>query len=407
VPPALPESGCNLDVAPYWVGIKYLGARGLAEDTTVTRQKSFSVWGWEPGSTLHDEDSERYALMNTGVIQVVPDSLAPYTGDPVELFSIGPFPLIYRDSTITADFAFVGGASGGGLGVSDIQLNSRFAQFAYDHDYVLPVPPPSPRFEVVARDTAIDFYWDKESENAHDVTSQPPNDFEGYRLYVGEHPDTMAMVAQFDVAGDTASFNTGFDRVAIDSVRVNNMMAHYKFSVSGLRNGFKYYCAVTAFDLGNSQIRSLESGKSQNQRIAVPGPQPGERPGSGPTVFPNPYRVEARWDQGTNVRDHYLWFANLPARCTLRIFTLAGDLLFETEFDGASYRGEGARGIYNPAQSLGRPTLSGATYGWNLITRQGQAIATGLYLYSVEDHTNGNKYTVGKFLVIKSDREGQ
>ena len=79
----------------------------------------------------------------------------------------------------------------------------------------------------------------------------------------------------------------------------------------------------------------------------MPAPAPGERAG-GVTVFPNPYRVEARWDAGQRVRDHYLWFANLPRRCTLRIYTLAGDLVFETRFDGASYRGEGARGLYDP-----------------------------------------------------------
>jgi hypothetical protein len=379
-PPAAPEDGCALQIAPYWVGIRYLGARGLAEDTT-TRKLSFSAWSWTPGSSFRDEDAERYGLMSTGLIQpIVGDSLMPKLGDPVTIFSAGPFPLIYRDSTITVDFAFVGGPSGGGLGPRAIQLNSKFAQFA----------------------------WDDESESAYDVTSQPPNDFEGYRVYIGEHPDSMAMVAQFDAANDTASFNTGFEAAALrPPVLVDSMLANYKFTVQGLRDGFKYYCAVTAFDIGNNQIRPLESGKSQNQRIAVPGSRPGERPDSKPTVFPNPYRVEARWDQGKNVRDHYLWFANLPERCTLRIFTLAGDLLFETEFDGANYHGEGTRGIYDSSLSLGKPTLSGTTFGWDLITRQGQAIATGLYLYSVEDHTRGNKYTVGKFLVVKSDREGQ
>jgi hypothetical protein len=308
------------------------------------------------------------------------------------------------------DFAFVGGSGGAAGGdPRDIQLNSKFAQFAYDHNYILPIPPPSPRFAVVSRDTAVDFYWDKESENAYDVTSPNPRDFEGYRVYVGDDPDTLARVAQFDAAGDTASFNTGFGAVDLgpDSMLVDGVMAHYKFTVGRLRNGFKYYCAVTAFDLGNSQIPPLESGVSQNRRVAVPGPMPLERPDLGPTVFPNPYRVEARWDQGRNVRDHYLWFANLPERCTLRIYTLAGDLLLETEFNGASYHGEGTRGVYDPSTSLGKPTLSGTTFGWDLITRQGQAIATGLYLYSVEDHTQGNKHHVGKFLVVKSDREGQ
>jgi hypothetical protein len=407
VPPSDPVSGCNAFVAPYWAGIRYLGSRGRAEDTT-SRRLSFSIWNWSPGKTDRDEDAERYPLMSSGLIQAVADSVQPKTGDPVEVFSVGPFPLIYRDSTIAVDFAFVGGLGGAtGADPRDIQLNSKFAQFAYDNHYILPIPPPSPRFAVVARDTALDFYWDNESEKAYDKTSQPPQDFEGYRVYIGEHPDTMALVAQFDASGDTASFNTGFGAVAIAPTLVDTMLANYKFTVGGLRNGFKYYCAVTAFDLGNNQIRSLESGRSQNQRIAVPGPRPGERPESKPTVFPNPYRVEARWDQAQNVRDHYLWFANLPERCTIRIFTLAGDLLLEKEFDGATYHGEGVRGVYDPTSGLGKPTLSGATFGWDLITRQGQAIATGLYLYSVQDHTRGNKYTVGKFLVVKSDREAQ
>jgi hypothetical protein len=408
-PPDDPVSGCNAHIVPYWVGIKHLGTRGLAEDAT-TRKLSFSTWSWNPGSPFRDEDVERYALMSTGIIQqIAGDSLMPRTGDPVTIFSAGPFPLIYRDSTVSVDFAFVGGSGGvGGADPRDLQLNAKFAQFAYDHNYVLPVPPPSPRFEVVAREQALDFYWDDESQSAYDVTSQPPNDFQGYRVYIGEHPDTMAMVAQFDAANDTASFNTGFEAITLTPpVLVDTLMARYKFTVKGLRDGFKYYCAVTAFDIGNNQIRPLESGKSQNQRIAVPGTQPGERPGSNPTVFPNPYRVEARWDQRANVRDHYLWFANLPERCVIRIYTLAGDLLLEKEFDGATYHGEGTRGIYDPSTLLGKPTLSGASFGWDLITRQGQAIASGLYLYSVEDRVSGSKRHVGKFLVIKSDREGE
>ena len=226
-------------------------------------------------------------------------------------------------------------------------------------------------------------------------------------MYIGEDPDTLALVAQFDVAGDTASFDTGFEAVTLPApVLVDSVWARYKFTVGGLRSGFKYYCAVTAFDLGNSVVGPLESGYSQNRRLAVPGPQPGERADAKPTVFPNPYRVDAVWDQGKNVRDHYLWFANLPARCTIRIYTLAGDLLLEREFDGATYQGEGVRGIYDPATALGAPALSGSMFGWDMITRAGQAIATGLYTYSVEDHTRGNQYHVGKFLVIKSDREG-
>jgi len=40
-----------------------------------------------------------------------------------------------------------------------------------------------------------------------------------------------------------------------------------------------------------------------------------------------------------------------------------------------------------------------------LISREGQAVASGLYLFSVEDKASG-KVDRGKFLVVKSDREG-
>src|SRR5207253_3862307 len=135
---------------------------------------------------------------------------------------------------------------------------------------------------------------------------------------------------------------------------------------------------------------------------AVPLPSPTE--GRGVVVFPNPYRVEAQWDRGTQVRDHYLWFARLPQHCMLRIYTLAGDRVFETRFDGSSYHGESARGVFNPQQDLdtGPPSLSGASYAWNMITTEGQALATGLYVFSVEDLDSG-RASRGKFLVGKSD----
>jgi hypothetical protein len=359
--------------------------------------------------------------MSSGQFQSLDvDSLLPAgpasAVDPVELFCVGPFPEVRRDQTISVDFAIVGGAE-----VRDLRKNAKFAQFAYDHDYIVPVPPPSPRMHVVARDTALDIYWSNVSELAYDVTSPDPYDFEGYRVNIGEDPDTLARVAQFDsnvAPGDTSGFNTGFpvpvprlaDSVSFgeqrcDSTGCRPVYYHYKYSVGALRNGFKYFVSVTAYDLGNTQIEPLESNFEQNRVVAIPGPAPGEPRARKPTVFPNPYRVEARWDEGKTVRDHYLWFTGLPKRCGLKILTLSGDRVFEKEFDGATYGGEGARGVFNPSQSLGKPVLSGTTFGWNLITTEGQAVATGLYLFTVEDRDTG-KRTIGKFLIVKSDREG-
>jgi len=411
---ALPvPQGCVLERVPEWVGIKLLGTGPVPLSQL---QTSLAAWNWAPGDTLRDEDAERYALMSSGTIQDLSASdLQPQSGDPIVLLSAGPFAQINPGDSIVVDFALVGGE--GTTEASEAQEHSRFAQRAFDRNYVIPVPPPSPQLKVVARDQALDLYWDNFPESVADSTGPLPLDFEGYRIYVSdERSDLQAkpprkLTGQFDLTAaphDTAGFNTGLAALHADTT-IDGQHYDYHYRIPALKNGFKYYVAVTSYDLGNVEIESLESGTAQNETLAIPGPAPGERPDRKVYVYPNPYRVEAQWDRGRQVRDHYLWFTNLPERCTLRIYTLSGDLVFETDppFSGASYHGEGARGVYDPANpgGLEPPTLSGTTFAWNLITREGQAAATGLYMFSVEDRVT-HKKTVGKFLIVKSDREG-
>ena len=398
-------AGCQLEVAPYWAGIKALGWKKSRADTVDRKKVSFSAWRYAPGSSLRNEDVERYGLMSTGVIQATTgDSLQPSSGDPVELIAMGPFSEIDPGDTLSADFAFVGGAQ-----ISDIQEHSRFAQRAFDRNYIVPIPPPSPRLKAIARHNAVDLWWDNSPESAIDVTSPLPQDFEGYRVYIGEDRLDLHRTAQFDLKTsphDTTGFNTGFTAIARDTV-IDGQPYHYHYTIDHLRDGFKYFVGVTSYDLGNVEIESLESGITQNKTEVVAAPAPGEKVGGDKViVFPNPYRVEARWDQGLKVRDHYLWFTNLPPRAKIKIFTLSGDLVFETDFDGATYHGASARGVYNPSTDLDvdPPTLSRRTFAWDMITNGGQAAATGLYMFAVEDKASGEKQR-GKFLIVKSDRE--
>jgi hypothetical protein len=397
---------CEDAVCPSRVGIQLLGIR---PDTVANKQVTMYLANYSPGDTTRDEDSERYNLMSTGRI-TPPDSLPPgeasngRANDPVSMLAVGPFDEILPDSSITVDFAFVGGADD-----ADLVANAAFAQLAFNFNYVIPEPPPSPRMVVVPADGALDLYWDNSSELARDPTSPQPEgaDFEGYRVYVGEDRGALARVGQYDIV-DTTGFNTGLGAVALaDSVEIAGTWYHYRQRVSGLKTGFKYYAAVTAYDTGDDQIESLESGITQNLAQTVPAPSPAEAAGRKVTVFPNPYKAEAKWDAGEVVRDHYLWFANLPPRCSIRIYTLAGDLVKAFAFDGATYDGSSARGVFDPAAdaALGAPRLSGSLFAWDLITDQGQAAASGLYIYAVEDAANGAVQR-GKFLILKSDREG-
>ncbi len=397
---------CNFQAAPAWAANKFLGVR--AGPGTLPEPDSLRVgvrfWNYQPGDSTRDQDVERYALMaRRGVDDTA--ALLPGRGQnlsPIEMITVGPFPEIPPDSTIAVDFAFVGGRE-----YPDLLTHAAFAQFAFEQNYRLPAPPPSPRLHARAKDGAVELLWDAAPESVSDPTSPAPGgiDFEGYRVYAGRERNRLELVAQYDKV-DTTGYNTGLDGIRLPTpVIERGDTLVYHTVVPSLRNGFNYYVAVTSYDTGDEQIASLESGVNENKLLVVPSPGPGER--AGVTVFPNPYRAEAQWDAGRLVRDHYLWFANLPSRARIKIYTLAGDLVYETDFDGATYTGASARGLYDPRQDLDTPppTLSGASFAWNLITRTGQAVASGLYLWSVENRDSG-KSERGKFLVVKSDVEG-
>lgn len=400
------EASCDDAVCPPWVGVKLLG---VSPDTVANKMVTSFLANWEPGDSTRDEDMERFNLMTTGRITPA-DSLLPgfaaggRPNDPTSLLAVGPYNTVLPDSVIRVDFAFVGGSD-----YEDMLENAKFAQLAFDFNYVLPTPPPSPRMALVPKNGGLDIYWDRSPELVVDPTSPAPEgrDFEGYRVYVGDDQGNLAQVAQFDLV-DTTGFNTGLSAAALpDSVLIDTTWYHYKFSVSGLKTGFRTFASTTAYDTGDQRIEPLESGITQNLALAVPGPSPAESQGRIVTVFPNPYKVEAQWDAGALVRDHFLWFANLPPRCTIKIFTLSGDVVKQIDFDAATYRGEGARGLYDPAADVGlsAPTMSGSLFAWDLISGRGQAIASGLYLFAVQDRDTGNTQR-GKFLVVKSDREG-
>jgi len=405
-------NNCREDKVPEITGIKFLGARPSVPSDTTNLKLTFMSWSWAPGAGFTNTDSLKYGMMSSGIRQSLtplPDSLAPVTGDPVELLSVGPMTSVDTGDSVTVDFAMLGEIPSYSDLTNNTQLLKRaaVAQRAYNLNYIVPVPPPSPKLKIVARQNAIDYYWENSPENFVDKTSPIGKDFEGYRIYLGQNRDTLDMIGQFDLAfppHDTTGFNTGMDSLKVGGPwSFDGVTYQYRFTVKNLRDGFKYFAAVTSYDLGTPDIESLESGINQNEQLAVPAPTAAESHGQGVTVFPNPYRVETAWDRGQQARAHYLWFGNMPAKAHLRIYTLSGDLIYDTDFDGATYHGANAAGIYQPGNGLA-PVMSGATFGWDMITREGQAAATGLYIWAVEDKSNGRRQT-GKFLLVKSDRE--
>jgi hypothetical protein len=391
-------AGCSQSLVPTWAGVQLLGVTpGGFDDKRV----NWRWWSFALGDPSRDEDAERYALMSDPVVDDPAGCLLLGQCSPIQLLSAGPIPFVQHGDSVSLDVAFVGGEDR-----EHLLANADYAQFAHDLDYRLPSPPPSPRVHVESGHGRVEVWWDDSPESAVDPTSPAPGglDFEGYRVYVGldrEHPTRLA---QFDVR-DTAGFNTGLEPALAPEPLVRDGVTYrYRHRISGLRDGFRYWGAVTSYDTGDRTIESLESGLGQNKFLVIPMANGNEL--QSVTVFPNPYRVEAAWDAGSVPRDKVVWFAGLPRRATIRVYSLAGDLVMRRDFDGGDYRTENIRGIWTPERNpdTGAPALSGASFAWDLISDRGQAIASGLYVWTVEDH-GGGPVQRGKLLVVKSDRE--
>ncbi len=271
--------------------------------------------------------------------------------------------------------------------------------------YILPSPPPSPNLKLIPGDKRVALYWDNIPEETEDPITRE-KDFEGYRIYSAPKTEgsqeESTLLAQFDLDDSVQiGYNTGFAAIRFDTV-IAGKQYHYKFENSYLLSGWpgQYFYSVTSFDKGNeaNKLPSLESSIYENITYAIPGKTVSQQSERKIYVYPNPYNAGALWD-GFGSRERLIWFANLPAKCQIRIYTLAGDLVDEIKHDAATYQGQDVALLRQQSQSR-KTEFSGGEHAWDLISKNDQAIATGLYLFTVMDEQSGYLYK-GKFLVVK------
>lgn len=110
-------------------------------------------------------------------------------------------------------------------------------------------------------------------------------------------------------------------------------------------------------------------------------------------VVPNPYFVTNRavLSEGTDK----IFFTHLPPHCTIRIYTLAGELVRTIEHVSTE--------LYSPDDRSSQGD-KGGTASFELLNRYNQALASGIYIYHVEardesDTVVGNK--IGRFAIIR------
>ncbi|RKX25446.1 MAG: hypothetical protein DRP45_05905 [Candidatus Zixiibacteriota bacterium] len=171
----------------------------------------------------------------------------------------------------------------------------------------------------------------------------------------------------------------------------------YEYTIEDLLPTVPYWVNVTAFDFGSptTGLPPLESNPTIQPKISYPLELADDVAAKGLEVFvyPNPYRLDGDYADGgyeNRLRDRaadrarLIHFANLPERCTITIYSLDGDMIQEINHPSTA--------------STSACAVTTSHECWNLITRNAQLVASGLYYWTVED-LEGN-VQIGKMAII-------
>ncbi|MCI0329629.1 MAG: hypothetical protein L0196_01565 [candidate division Zixibacteria bacterium] len=192
-------------------------------------------------------------------------------------------------------------------------------------------------------------------------------------------------------------YNTGLEKARMFPAVTdpeNDSAYWYQMKLTGLFPSQPLFLAVVPFDNGMltyyQHIESQSPPTSAIARLIYPVATDSARKAGELkiSVYPNPYRIDedySHFEKNQPASGHpqsskKINFINLPPKCTIRIYTLDGDLVQQVNHDK------------DPAASD-----SGYEF-WDLLTRNAQLVVAGLYLYVVESSEGRN---VGKIVIIR------
>jgi len=248
----------------------------------------------------------------------------------------------------------------------------------WEDDLYIPTVP-APTLSADFGDQSVTLKWSSDLDvNYQNAAADSVNDLLGYILYRTTDPslvkwttlDTIPMIYK--------------DQTQVDENA-------YQWIDEDVFNGFTYIYSLSAYRFGaggnieeSVKIADLNNIDNISNAVSV---EPQTLPITDETdmnrikVVPNPYVVSAAWDEarlgntpfGEPIRN--LAFTHLPEICTIKIFTLDGDLIKSIEHNSNSGREE-----------------------WNLLTSERRPIVSGIYFYHVKSDL-GEK--IGRFAVIR------
>lgn len=324
---------------------------------------------------------------------VNPTTKLPFPHDYRGILTFGPLDTLAPGDSVVVTTALGIGCdfdSGGVWSLVKLVKIMDVAQFIVDNNYSLDptvLAPAAPLVELVPNvvnniTTGVNIRWDK-SADTH------PN-FQGYRVFKGRKTgsgsiqwDTLA--TYIDTVGSAAwPPPDGPDN------------STYQFLDTDIIKGLVYYYSVQAFTQNITEpipfgVVTTNIMDARSFKAIAPSNPVATSTLANVKVVPNPYIGSVAWNNRTPsdifAWKHRLQFTNLPADAKVKIFTLDGDFVAEIEANKTVIVGEEVS------------TASPSVAEWDLMTRNNQEAAPGIYMFVVQSPTLGEK--VGKFVIVR------
>ena len=247
-------------------------------------------------------------------------------------------------------------------GLDSLKKTIDRAKALFDNNYVpkaLAPPAPETEFFVLPSTQEIAVVWSPDVEAWRDpITGK--KDLKTFRVYRSDRSFIGPFKKQKDIlVGRKTDRDRFFDAE----------IGKWKYKDNTVQVGVGYFYAITAIDSSG-----IESGMTnRNAKGLVTARQPALNT-LNVSVFPNPFRLVSGLP--TAGEESSIVFTNLPARCTIRIYTVSGELVRTLEHDNR-----------NSGEEV-----------WNQLSDSRQKTAAGIYFYTVESEVGNAK---GTLLLIK------